>query len=197
MVAGVVMVAAFAGTTVAESAPAGAGGSPVAEPSVPPASIMPGPMDQARYAELLAMIPAELRDSCRPNPYWEATQEPGELAAAQCDPDGLDGPAFATYALFRSATAMDTAYDVVASEYRDVGSLEGPGCGQGPGEGAWDAGRRLCYTYAGQSVSTYWTHDGLHVLASASRPDLDWAALEAFWLVAGPAAFGAPASPQG
>lgn len=154
--------------------------------SAAPASFAPGPMDEARYAELLALIPGELAASCRPNPYWEATQEPGELAAAQCDPDGIDGPAFAAYSLFDSAASMDAAYDRVATEYRDVGSLDGPGCGQGAGEGTWEAGRRLCYTYAGQSVTIYWTHDGFNVLASASRPDLDWTALESFWVTAGP-----------
>ena len=156
------------------------------DPTVAPTALTSGPMDPARYAELLAMVPEALRDSCRPNPYWEVTKEPGELAAAQCDPDGYDGPDYATYSLFLTADAMDAAYDVIATEYRDVGSLKGPGGGQGAGEGAWESGRRFCYTYAGLSASTYWTHDGLRVMGSASRPDLDWAALDAFWQAAGP-----------
>lgn len=161
-------------------------GPTVPQPSVAPTAPAAGPMDPAAYAQLLALVPETLRDSCRPNPYWDATQDPGELAAAHCDPDGLDGPDYATYSLYATSDAMDAAYDEYATEYRDVGSLAGPGCGQGPGEGVWESGRRFCYTYAGLSVSSYWTHEALRVLASASRPDLDWAALEAFWQRAGP-----------
>jgi hypothetical protein len=166
----------------------GGGNAASPEPSpIPGATI--APMDPAAYAALLAAIPEPLRDSCTPDELWQSADlgnAPGEIAAADCDPDGYAGN-YVSYALFDSVEAMDAFYDQQLQGMKNLGATDGPGCPEGPGEATWEHGRRFCYQPFGSDVYMRWTHDGLAITANAIN-DGDWAALEAFFASAGPVA---------
>lgn len=169
-----------------------------APPASPPASATPSdgpaaslpPMDADALAALMQTIPADLRTSCVPDGYWQIPElgpEPGEIASVDCDPDG-DGGDFASYSLFATAESMNAFYDQQLLGMRNLGALDGPGCPEGPGEAAWEHGRRFCYQPFGDDANMRWTHDALFIVANAINDDGDWAALETFFAAAGPQA---------
>lgn len=171
----------FAGVSTAPTAPP--------EPSLAPGQTLP-PMDAAARERLLAAIPEPIRASCEPDSYWQIPDlgpEPGEIASVDCDPDGSGGD-WVSYSLWDSTDAMDAFYDTQHLGMTNMGALDGPGCGQGPGEGTWEHGRRFCFQPFGDDANMRWTHDELAISGSAIRDDGDWAALEAFFASAGPVA---------
>lgn len=168
----------FGGVSTATPAPTAEPGSSLA------------PMDPAAYESLLATIPEGLRVACVPDSYWQVADlgpDPGELAQADCDPDGSGG-VYVSYSLYDSTAAMDAFYDQQLLGMRTMGALDGPGCPDGPGEGTWEHGRRFCYQPFGDDANVRWTHDALAITASAIEDDGDWAALDAFVASAGPVA---------
>ena len=52
----------------------------------------------------------------------------------------------------------------------------------------WEHGRRFCFQPFGNDTNMRWTYDDLAITASAINDDGDWAALEAFFVSAGPIA---------
>jgi hypothetical protein len=164
--------------------------SPMAEPNdsfIPETQAPELPDPEAAYQQLLAEIPPALRASCTPETYSESfPRDPGELAGADCDPDG-SGPLFVNYSLFVGKAEMDAAYELLKRGFAATGTISGPGCGKGPGEGTWDLGRKLCYQFSLlNDAKVLWTHDLLAVLSDASDDGGDWARLESFWKAAGP-----------
>ncbi len=157
-------------------------------PSGPAASL--APMDAEAYASLLASIPEGVRSFCEPDGYWQVIDlgpEPGEIAQADCDPDGFGG-SYVSYSLFDSQASMDAFYDQQLLGMRNLGALDGPGCPEGPGEATSEHGRRFCYQPFGDDANMRWTHDALAITASAADDDGDWARLETFFASAGPVA---------
>jgi hypothetical protein len=164
---------------------------PTAAPeSAPPEPSLP-PMDTEALARLSAVIPAEIAATCVPDSYWQVPDlgpDPGEIAAVDCDIDGVAGPLYASYSLFDSATSADAFYDLQLQGAQNLSWTDGPGCPDGPGEGVAPNGRRYCYATFGDDANTRWTDASLAIVANAIHDDGDWAALEAFVQRAGPVA---------
>jgi len=114
--------------------------------------------------------------------------EPGELAEADCDFRTGGVVDFATYKLFADKPSMDDFFDTQRKGHENAGTVTGPGCGKGPGEGTWASGRKDCYLFITNDAQVDWTHDTLFIFASAFRDDGDFAKLETFWATAGPGA---------
>ena len=175
--------------------------TPTALPSLP--TPMPAPSEsfdpeveapespdlEAAYQQLLAEIPEAFRASCTPETYSDSfPRDPGELAGADCNPDG-NGPLFVNYSIFVDQASMDAQYELLKRGFAATGTVTGPGCPTGPGEVTWDAGTKLCYQFSLlNDAKVLWTQDLLSVLSDASDDDGDWARLEAFWKTAGPLA---------
>ena len=143
----------------------------------------------ASYAQLISEIPSAVASSCVELSFSSSVPpEVGEAAEALCQ---LPSGALATYVnykLFNTTKAMNTFYDTQHSTIADNGTVSGPGCGQGPGDGTWAHGKKMCYLYVTSDANVMWTQDQLHVVATALRSDGDWAKLEQFWQSAGPTA---------
>jgi hypothetical protein len=124
-----------------------------------------------------------------PDSYWQSPDlgpEPGEIASADCDPDG-SGPLYASVSLFADAASMDAAYDIQLTGMRAMGAVDGPGCFDGPGEGTREGGRIFCYDFVGDAGAR-WTDDATLIMVNAFDDDGDWTNLEAFVGSAGPIA---------
>lgn len=168
--------------------------TPLPEPTASPAqSAVPepslAPMDVEALARLSAVIPPGIAASCVPDSYWQVPDlgpDPGEIASVDCDVDGVAGPLYASYSLFDSAASADAFYDLQRQGAQNLGWTEGPGCPDGPGEGAAPNGRRYCYATFGDDANTRWTDASLGIVANVTHDDGDWAALEAFVATAGP-----------
>lgn len=138
-----------------------------------PAADGPG----AAVEALLARVPDDHRDACRPTQTYE---QPGAVTAVECRlPD-----ASVTYTQFDSPQSMGAAY----RERLDGSEVEedtGSGCmEQLPSEGAYSvdgvkAGRLACYWSFGNAAFG-WTHDATGILGLAFADD-DAAVLWEWW----------------
>jgi hypothetical protein len=197
-----IVAAAACGGAGATSAPTIGASTAATMPPMPPGQASPttpaaptgtaganATFSQAAYLQLLGSIPATVAQVCEPFKYTaNLPAEPGEVAEADCDfPTG--GPAdFATYKLFADKASMDAFFDTQRKGHENAGTITGPGCGKGPGEGSWANGRKDCYLFITNDAQVDWTHETLFIFASAFRDDGDFAKLETFWATAGPAA---------
>lgn len=160
----------------------------IVEPSDSPDPSIPDLPDAATaYLALLAAIPPDIAGACEQVTYSsDFPPEPGELISADCDlPAGSDAD-FVSYKLFDGNASMDASYDLQRRSIERGGTLQGPGCGQGPGDGTWDVGRKMCYRFITDDANVQWTHDMLAISAHAFNDSGDFARLEAFWATAGP-----------
>jgi len=177
-------------TTVSTPTPLPSLPTPMAAPSessIPETEAPDTPDPAAAYQQLLAEVPDAIRAFCTPETYSDGfPKDAGELAGADCDPDG-NGPLFVNYSLFVDQASMDAQYELLKRGYASTGTVTGPGCPKGPGETTWDLGAKLCYQSSLiNDAKVLWTHDLLSVLSDAMDDDGDWARLEAFWKTAGP-----------
>lgn len=159
-----------------------------AAPSVEPEASIPDMPDPASaYQALLATIPAGIASTCEMATYSaDFPAEPGELIGADCDlPAGSDAD-FVSYTLFDTLDSMNAYYDIQHRGIQNGGTLDGPGCGTGPGDGTWDVGRKMCYLFLTGDANVMWTHDLLAIVAHAFNDAGDFGKLEAFWQTAGP-----------
>ncbi len=132
---------------------------------------------ESALQQLLASLPPALASRCQ----REAPPR-GAIASVDCRP--ASGADRASFLLFDDGATMLGAYGARLDRL-PADALDGAGCGRGPGSERLKNGRRACYRDGG-SATVLWTNDLASVLASASRQDGDWAALEAFWRDAGP-----------
>ena len=173
-----------AGGSTEETAP-----PPTPLPSLRTPTVSTGPTDspdagarltpdpESAYQQLLASVPFELTSRCERGGRTGAA-----IARLDCDP--ASGADRVTYLLFDAQDAMTAAYRARLDRIA-AADLEGPGCGKGPGTERLKNGRKACYA-DGSAASVLWTNDLVYVLADATRTDGDWAALERFWVDAGP-----------
>jgi hypothetical protein len=181
----VLLLAACApGATIEETAP-----PPTPLPELRTPTTILGPTDSAEpslrptldtdaaYQQLLASVPATIVGRCERVDAGRAA-----VAAVSCSPaSGADRVA---YRLFETEAAMTEAYRMLVDGL-PRSALEGPGCGRGPGSERVPNGRKACYRSDGGTTVT-WTNELVYILATASRADTDWAALDRFWADAGP-----------
>ncbi len=147
-----------------------------------------GTFSQAAYGQLLGSIPATVAQYCEPFKYTASIPpEPGEIAEADCDFPTGGAVDYATYRLFSDKASMDDFFGTQRKGHENAGTITGPGCGKGPGEGTWANGRKDCYLFITNDAQVDWTDETLFIFASAFRDDGDFAKLEAFWATAGPA----------
>lgn len=134
------------------------------------------PDPEMDHQQLLAAIPAPIRGGCR-----RAEPLDDGLATAVC----VSGEDQVSYSLFPGDEALGPAFRARMAALPD-GATDGPGCGEGPGQGRLPVGRLACYRESDGTAVTIWTNELAFVLATASRADGDWKALEAFRQSAGP-----------
>jgi hypothetical protein len=160
----------------------------IVEPSeAPEPSVRDLPDDAGAYLALLAAIPSDIAGACEQVSYASGfPREPGELIGADCDLRNGSAADFVNYKLFDGNASMDAFYDLQRRAIEEGGTLDGPGCGRGPGHGTWDVGRKMCYRFITDDANVQWTHDLLSVSAHAWNGNGDFAALETFWATAGP-----------
>lgn len=157
------------------------------EPTEPPDTSVPAetPSREEAYQQLVVSIPAGIAPKCEAAPKSEAF-EPGQLAQADCDlPNGAAAD-FVSYKLFDGLDSMNAFFNTQRKGHENGGQTTGPGCGKGPGEGTWDAGRKDCFRFLTNDAQVMWTHELLYIDAVAFRNDGDFAKLEDFWSTAGP-----------
>lgn len=188
-------VAAIAAATIAL---AGCAGSPAPEETAPPPTPLPslrtptvssGPTEppetalpstpdpESTYQQLMAAVPIPLQDRCR-----RAQPARPALARVECTP--VSGADTLRYQLFDGEAPLLDAFRAVVDAL-PRGAVDGPGCGRGPGSERLPNGRKACFRQGGEAV-VLWTNELAYVLASASRADGGWAALDTFWAEAGP-----------
>ncbi|MEA2622117.1 MAG: hypothetical protein QOH61_1027 [Chloroflexota bacterium] len=193
LVASLLIVACGAtATPVPAATPAGPPTAPptprvTAEPTLPDDTSAPAetPSRDEAYQQLLVSIPFEIAPSCDPvGPREEL--EPGQIGEADCDLPSGSTADYVSYKLFDGSATMNDFFGIQRRGHENGGTASGPGCGKGPGEGTWDAGRKDCYLFLTNDAQVMWTHDLLFIVSSAFRDDGDFAKLEQFWQTAGP-----------
>ena len=133
---------------------------------------------------LLARVPAVSKASCE----RESAEDRARRAVAGVVCRG--GKVTAYYDQFRTRAAMNAYYNRLVRNV-DVARYIGT-CGQSAAaESTWNLdgvtkGRLLCYVTEDGRAVVVWTHDELHILGFAVRPDQNRAALAKWW--AGPKA---------